>query len=92
ENKGLIEIWIRAILDEDSYIDVKTAEDGGDYVGSFRISTPGLNRHKIPVRHIDGDYYAMKFIGHGNAVITDIEKKYVVAGREFRQNGGHNVY
>lgn len=92
ENKGLIEIWIRAILDEGSYIDVKTAEDGGDYVGAFRIDKAGLSRYKIPVRHIDGDYYAMKFIGHGGAVITDIEKVYVVGGREFRQNGGNNVY
>lgn len=87
ENKGLISICIRAILDEGSYIHIQTAEDGGDWVGSFKIDKEGLNRYEIPVRQIDGDYYAIRFEGYGNAVITDIEKVYVAGGRDYRQNG-----
>lgn len=85
DNKGMTELWIRAKIDEGAGIDVYTSEDGGDWLKRSTLEPQGLKVYRIPIRFINGEFYQYRLIGHGNAVIYDIERVVSSGGRQYRK-------
>lgn len=84
DNKGMNELWIRAKIEDGAYIDVFANEESGDFIPHKRLTERGIKDYCVPVRYINGEYYQYKLVGHGRAVIYDIEYKDSVGGRQYR--------
>ena len=84
DNKGMNELWIRAKIEDGAYIDVFANEEGGDLIPHGRLTARGIKDYCVPVRYINGEYYQYMLVGHGRAVIYDIEYKDAAGGRQYK--------
>lgn len=86
DNKGMSELWIRAKIDKEAEIEVYTSSDGGDWLLRTTLESKGMMKvYRIPIRFIDGEFFAYKLVGKGGAVIHDIERVVSVGGRQYRR-------
>lgn len=85
DNKGMNELWIRARIDEGASVEVYTSEDGGDWLKRAVLEPKGLKVYRVPIRFINGEFYQYRLVGHGHAVIFDIERKMSSGGRTYRK-------
>lgn len=84
DNKAIIELWVRADVEDGAYYTVYTCSDDGEWNKHNTCNTVGLNVCRIPVRFISGNNYRYKIEGKGKVVFYEIEIKKAETGRRYK--------
>lgn len=84
DNKAIIELWVRADVEDGAHYTVYTCSDDGEWYKHNTCNTVGLNVCRIPVRFISGNNYRYKIEGKGKVVFYEIEIKKAETGRRYK--------
>ena len=87
EHKGLNDIFIRIKNNENSYVAVSVAVNGGEFSECGFTDSPGEFTFRVPVRFKKGDKYNIKISGKGSSVIKGIERSFYIGGGAFTRKG-----
>ena len=73
-HKGMSCMWIRADMGSGAEMSVYISADGGEFVSCGAIcGSEGFSVYRIPVRFKKCNSFRIKLVGHGKAIIHDIE-------------------
>ena len=82
ENKGILEITVRAKIKEDCTMTVSTIDSNGDAEEhGVCYGTGKLRTYRVPVKLTKDEAYRYRISGDGPAMIYDIERKVSAGGR-----------
>ena len=75
-DRAVTEIYVRARLYDDSFINVYTAVGDNEFKPHITLCGKGFKEFHIPVRFEEGKSFRYKLEGSGRCVITDIKRIY----------------
>lgn len=85
DNKSVIELWLRADIEDGAYFTVYTSCGNGDFLEHATFSEPGLHVFRCPVRLVMSSSYRYKIAGKGNVVIYEAEFVKSGGGRRYKE-------
>lgn len=74
DNQAVINLNIRCIMKDNSFLNIYTETDGNESAAHKGISKSG--KSKIPIRYKSGDFLIIRFEGSGEVCITDMEMEF----------------
>lgn len=71
DEKSVIYALIRCRIKDGGFLNLYTSANGGEWVPHKGISAGG--KHKLPIRYSKGDTLRLRFEGHGEVALLDVE-------------------